>query len=461
MKPETVAHVNGDCSSPNAERATLVPSMSRTAPRDGILGGIAGLDFIRAAFCPLDFTGQPLAKHPLFRELRADPALGVLEVGEPLHFARQFRFKDRHGNSKTATQLVTAPFGLAPKDFDLFLGLYTYVKQLPELPTDGCIDLTADFLGRRCGFSTSSQKDYRRIRSRIFRLSFAKYTNSAFWNPETETYDITNFEFYSLAALSRVTATRRPITLQFSRRFLDVVRASKFLRYDESLYHTLSPAMRRLYLIANQLGWRYRDGAIYDADEFAINQIGYRTDPSDATNTAGRKSRLLNLKRLLAEAESRDLIRPCDGWQGYFRMATTGPLRGHTVLRWSRGPSLLIKTAARQTLATSLENDALFDLVRDLRDDDGKPVNPIVFHTWVEKFGRASIQKHVRVVLAQKEQRPGSFDRSEIAALVDRLNHNYTDPDWYIALAHKERLSRFEKVQPNQLSMEMYESFFR
>ena len=109
-----------------------------------------------------------------------------------------------HGEARLARRPgpSRAPFGLAPKDFDLFLGLYTYLRELDELP--------ADFLGRRCGFSVSSQKDYRRIRSRVFRFSYVKYTNSAFWNPELQSYDIRNFDFYSLASLSRATASRRP-----------------------------------------------------------------------------------------------------------------------------------------------------------------------------------------------------------------------------------------------------------
>jgi len=241
--------------------------------------GYAGLDFIKAAFSPLSFKATPLREHPLYRELHADSALGVLEVGEALNYPRQFRYKDRSGNYKTATQLITAPFGLAPKDFDLFLGLYTYVKDLDEFPNSGELDLTADFIGRRCGFSVTSHKDYLRIRSRIFRFSYVKYTNSAFWNPQTQTYDIKNFEFYSLAALSRVTASRRPITFHLSRDFLEIAQRSKFLRFDYDLYLSLPCPMRRFYLLANQMGWKNRDSAIFDVDEFAIHQIvtGHRS----------------------------------------------------------------------------------------------------------------------------------------------------------------------------------------
>src|SRR5438105_934916 len=74
----------------------------------------AGLDFIKAAFCPLEFTATKLGKHPSFAQLRKDQALAVLEVGPHLHYPRQFPFTDA-GHRKTGTQIITAPFGLAPK----------------------------------------------------------------------------------------------------------------------------------------------------------------------------------------------------------------------------------------------------------------------------------------------------------------------------------------------------------
>jgi hypothetical protein len=108
-----------------------------------------------------------------------------------------------------------------------------------------------------------------------------------------------------------------------------------------------------------------------------------------------------------------------------------------------------------------LENDGLYDQVQHLKDDDGKTVSPIVFQAWVDKYGRSAMQKHLRVILAQKEHDSASFGRSEVAAFVDRLNHDYPDPDWYADLERQERLSLFEEVTPNQLSMDIYDDFFR
>jgi hypothetical protein len=81
-----------------------------------------------------------------------DDALADLEVGAPLEYMRQFPFTDVNGNRKTGTQIVTAAFGLAPTDFDLFVGLFTYLKRLPELPPDGYTYMTADFLAKQLQF---------------------------------------------------------------------------------------------------------------------------------------------------------------------------------------------------------------------------------------------------------------------------------------------------------------------
>ena len=40
----------------------------------------AGLDFIKAAFCPLEFTATKLGKHPEFTQLRKDKALAPLNL---------------------------------------------------------------------------------------------------------------------------------------------------------------------------------------------------------------------------------------------------------------------------------------------------------------------------------------------------------------------------------------------
>lgn len=418
----------------------------------------AGLDFIKAAFCPLDFKAQRLSEHPSFLLLgKRDAAIGELEVGQTLHYPRQFLYTDQHGHRKTGTQLVTAGFGLAPVDFDLFLGLFTYLKRLQELPAGGRSFLTLDFLKRQLGLPAEGQSQYQRLRSRIFRFSYVKYTSSAFWNPEAKSYDIKNFGFWNLASLSRMTESRRPIEFEWDPSLLKIIERSAMLVFDYDLYRSLSPAVRRLYLVANRDGWNQQDSSIFIADDFAIHQIGYTERPEF------QKQRHYKLRQLLRDAEEIGLIRPYQPWGGYFQTINSGIHRGKLALRWSRGPLLKTKPAQSdgRLFVDRIENDALFAQVQELRDEEGKPISPHVFRVLVARFGREKMQKHICVLLAQKEHHPGSFTRSEVAAFIDRLQHDRPEPDWYQDLKRAERLSGFEKIQPNEQSSRVYETFFR
>jgi hypothetical protein len=436
-------------------RATVFAMPRESQQRHGT--AYAGLDFIKAAFCPLEFNAMPLKKHPAWSHLGRDEALAALEVSDALHYPRQFPYTDRNGHRKQGTQVVQAYFGLAPKDFDLFLGLYTYLKRLPELPADGRSYLTVDFVARQVGLPADGQASYLRLRSRIFRFSYVKYTNSAFWNRETETYDIRNFGFYNLASMSRMTESRRPIVFEWDASLLEIIREGALLTFDYDLYRTLSPAMRRLYLIANRDGWNQRDSGLFVADDFAVHQIGYDEKPEL------QKIRLFKLRRLLSDAEDLGLIRPYENWRGYFQKVAQGMDKGKLALRWTRGPKLRTRTGSddRSASIDRIENDALFAQVRNILDEKRQPCSTQTFRQLVSKFGRDAMQKHVLVILAQKEHHPGSFKKSELAAYIHRLQHDHTEPDWYQDLKRAERVAVFDDVQPNQLSMDVYGTFFR
>lgn len=424
-----------------------------TQQRSPYHSAYAGLDFIKAAFCPLDFSATPLGEHPEYRHLGKDEGLARLDIGASLRYARQFGFTDDQGHRKTGTQIVTAPFGLAPGDFDMFLGLYTYLKRLPELPADGVLHLTVDFIARQLSLPATSQKDYQRIRSRIFRFSYVKYTNSSVWNTERRAHELMNCGFFGLDSMSRLTTSRQPIALRWDGGFLKMVEHAACLAFDYPLYRSLSPALRRLYLVANRDGWNQRNSSQFLADDFAIHQIGYDEAP------LLERLRLHKLKRLLHDAEEADLIRPFAPWQGYLQPLTSGPKRGQIALRWSRGPRLRTKPEQRSAVV-SLEDDALYDQVRLLRDENKQPVSQDAFRLWQRTYGRDQMQKQIAVILAQREHYPGSFQRSEIAAYVNRLQQNHPEPDWYRDLKKAESLASLTKVTPNQLSLELYDTFF-
>lgn len=82
----------------------------------------AGLDFIKAAFCPLEFTAKKFRDHPEYAHLGSDEGLANLEVGDPLHYPRQFLYTDAHGHAVKADdpdgdtlsfELTVAPSGMS------------------------------------------------------------------------------------------------------------------------------------------------------------------------------------------------------------------------------------------------------------------------------------------------------------------------------------------------------------
>src|SRR3954469_8962898 len=89
-----------------------------------------------------------------------DETLANLEVSDSLACARHFPFTDHSRHRKTGTQVVTSTFGLAPTDFEMFLGLFTYLKRLPEFPADGRSFLTLDFIANHGGLPADGQASY-------------------------------------------------------------------------------------------------------------------------------------------------------------------------------------------------------------------------------------------------------------------------------------------------------------
>jgi len=157
------------------------------------------------------------------------------------------------------------------------------------------------------------------------------------------------------------------------------------------------------------------------------------------------------------------MIRPFHPWKNYLHTLTAGPHAGRVALRWTRGPLLRKKSdrAAGKLYTDRVENDALFAQVQDLRDEKGKPLSVATYRRLVSTFGRDKMQKHIAVVLAQKENRPASFRTSEVAAFINRLQRDHPEPDWYQDLKRAERLASFQHIEPNQLSLDAYGTFFR
>lgn len=418
----------------------------------------APLAFIRSAFCPLEFEARKLGQHPQFTSLpNRDEALALLEVGESLIYPRQFPYTDPNKHRKIGTQIVTAPFGLAPVDFDMFLGLFDYLKRHPEeIGEDRTVRITAYFIGKIAGLPTTSTDNINRIRSRVFRFSYVKYTNTAAWNSAAKQYeDLSNFEFFSIDSMSRMTESRRPIVLRLSDAFIRMLRETPCLAYCQDWHRRYSSALGRLYLIANRDGWRHAHSTIFDADMFCVHQLGFAADSDPKKDRTRRRDRLSKLRRLLVRAEKEGLIRPYKPWAAYLTTLDRGLLKGQLALRWSRGPALRTKKDGHRRSTT--EDDALYDQVGQLRDQQGQPILSSVYQRLLSQYGRQCLQRHVDVVLAQKDVRPGTFTKSEIAVFINRVQHNHPPPAWYEDYTKAKDLAGFENIQPTQSTQNLYD----
>ena len=420
----------------------------------------AGLNFIRAAWCPLEFTCKKLSEHPECQELyRANPALGDLEVGDCLRYATQFTYNDRNKHRRSGAQLITAPFGLSPVDFDMFIGLYTYLRSLDSIPDDGKIALRIPFIARMAGLPCTGPKDQTRVQSQLFRLSYVKITNTKAWNSATRVYEpLDNFEPFSLKSMSAPRGRQRTVTLQLSHEFVRILRDTPAIAFPQDEYRRgRDVALRRFYLLAVRDAWNQPHSMIYDADAFCIHQLGYARDADPQRDRrVRRKDRLAKLRLRLKKAEQAGWICPYRGLGDYFQTANTGPLTGRLALRWTRGPALRTKNDRSNKNEQSFELDALYDKLRALHDQDGKPLAAPRYRSLIGQYGRARVDKHLDIVIAQKETHPATIKKSSLAVLINRIQNDYADPAWYPDYRKAKQNAEQALIHPSEAAKNLY-----
>jgi hypothetical protein len=133
-------------------------------------------------------------------------------------------------------------------------------------------------------------------------------------------------------------------------------------------------------------------------------------------------------------------------------------MRGKLLLRWSRGPA--VRAKGQPAVALDLDSDPLFDQVRNFRDEQGQALTPIVYRRLLAEHGRQRLQKHAGVIIAQKRLKPGSFRRSEIAALVDRVKHDHPAPSWYTPQLNR-NVVEFDNMKATPAAQALYDSVSR
>ena len=423
--------------------------------------------FVRAALCPTHFRATPLGRRDEFRQMNDDNhhdhawtgAMAKLSVGDSLVYPRQFPYRDQARRRRIGTHVVTAAFGLAPHDVDLLLAIrgrpiYGDCTVSMRFPSTIGTFGRRTFLGKLSGQSVTSSSDYLAIRSRVFRLAYTAYLNTLRWNGDVGEHEPQQFQFFNIeGGMSQITESKRPMEIRINPTFLDLVCSGHWLSDDElALYLSLgrNHGLKRWLLTALLPDNRRACSSPYLPDEFAVQQLGM----NDGDNNV--RLRRARLKKRAAEACDLGFVRPVRGANDLFRTAESGALRGEQVVQWQAGPAVRsLNRSSSSSAQQEMDQDPLWCQVRHITDEDGRGVTAALYRCWLAKYGRALLQKHAPVVLAQMERNDPPLTKSAAAALVHYMQKDYELPSWYLRERQRKRLAEFDKLQPNQLSLEV------
>lgn len=418
--------------------------------------GYLPIDLIKVALCPLSFHPQTLKEHILYNgnaqspaSIKKDKSLEHLEVGDSLDEWRTFKYWTKSKNRAIGSVNIKAPYGMAPHDFDVLVGLYNHCRELHRegvLPEDGQLEFRLAELARLCHINPNGGKQANRLRSSVFRLNFFTLHSTAEWSSEAQEYGHKTIKLFTVKYLSRLGKVKGAgknhdlLVLQLDRSFLDLVATNQVIQFDLDFFRTLSAKHKRHYLQSVRFGWWDRNSPPdIDAEEYAINQI-WMTDADQRLQRSGievssrqrRSSHRIDwMKRLCREAEALNYIEPTkkSGWNGkYLKPATEQGSAPCYFVRWKSGKQINNKKDLQSK--SKLRDDALWQRVSVLRDDRGQPPTPQTFHQWEKSYGRVKLGEQLDILQWMQETKK-PFTKSAVQTLVNRLENNYSAPDAY------------------------------
>ena len=118
------------------------------------------------------------------------------------------------------------------------------------------------------------------------------------------------------------------------------------------------------------------------------------------------------------------------------------------------------KGTASSAPSDALEHDALYDQVKRLKDQYGKPIVAPAYRSLLKKHGRERLQKHIAVVLMQRELLPGSFRKSEVATFVNRVQEDHAPPSWYSPAVRKPAMA-LDQIKASAVTESLYQRITR
>lgn len=334
----------------------------------------------------------------------------------------EFQFVDQSGRRQKALATVTAAFGLLPRDEFILWGLLGLTLDQPEEVSE--LLATPHFILRRLGVIDSALdrggSAYRTFRESLKRLAGVVYHCDGFYDPMRREHRSTTFGLLSYSLPVDPSSSRAwrivwdPIFLEFCNH------ARGSLAFDFSVYRSLDPASRRLYLFLSKIFWRREWTHWVDVRTLAVNVLGF-------ASTIAMRNLKQKVKRSILRLVSAGVIRPMGSSVEDIYVERDG---GGSLVRFRRGP-LLQKRSSRRSIA-DVKELVIYDPLRAIGLDDESIAGVS------RRFKPGLIQQWADITLAAKEKHGSKFfKKSPQAFFMDSLQHasesGRTPPDWWWA----------------------------
>ena len=413
--------------------------------------GYLPIELVQVALCPLSFTPTRLSEHILYKHpqqnlrlLKKDGALESLLVGDELDCWKHYKYWDHNENRKVGHVNIKAPFGMAPEDFDVIVGLYNYCRaqhREGESSFDPTVQFSLADIARICDLPHGGGKQALYLRSRLFRLGFVSLHFTAVWDTEERAHVQRTYKLFTIKSLSRLNLPKQKIVIQLDPSFVDLIASRRVIQFDRTLYNSMTAKHKRHYLQCVRFGWYSRTSPpdVLAAD-YACNQIWFADHDERMRQSGGVVSadddrthqRIGWLADLLKEAEAKyEIIKPTSksGWKGeYFKQVVAGSGQVEKYIRWANGPR--IKNKRQRNSKFDLNSDPLWQSICQFQDDTGHPITPATYRDWLDQYGADRVQQHVRIIEWMVGNRI-PFTKSALQALADRVHKNHPAPDGY------------------------------
>lgn len=346
-------------------------------------------------------------------------------------FETQYTFSTATAR-KPATVTVRAPEGLQPVDELILWGLLGATLSRPD--PEPVLLATPYWMLRHLGLNIGGSQ-YTELRDSLLRLVFISYQNDGFYNPATKEHEYAAFQFLSIllptvGGIGKTVDNDRCWRIEWNPVFFRFCRATGGnLLFDLDLFHSLTPASRRLFLKLKDRFWRTKR-VFMNVDDLTINGLGF----SAARPLAKRKFDLLNCIRELLDHRVLTLGRgQTDAKELFLKRG-----KGSYVVVFYEG-DYFRQPATERVLRQKnvILEDSLYEPLRKI-GIDGSAIRRLL-----TKYDRARVQRWIRITDAAMHEKPRGFPGfrvSPAAFLIDGVNNDRTPPDWFHA--HEKRQER-------------------